>query len=134
MSCYRTNSPHADTHVGPDIDDQGWQKDAFPRTDARIKEGLTQHYTETICARRLRDRFPAAREAFRNLLDHQSGAYVRGPPQLDKNVIRAGESVRLASVRTRRARSDRCCERRLIRIGPQTAQLETGESTKEPKP
>ena len=100
---------HAYSHLGRDIDGSRWETEAFAKADLAIAEGIAQFYTEVIC-RRLQDRFPAAENAYRALLEYQSGPYriheAWANPKLKsenrKNADRAGEVVRSCMIEGRK--------------------------------
>jgi hypothetical protein len=91
---------HAYTHLGHDIDKRQWDTAAFAGADARIAEGLAQHYTRVICEERLHERLPAAGEAYRSLVACQRGAYRVHESWGGAGRV-AGEAVRLAMLTTR---------------------------------
>ena len=82
---------HAYTHLGKDIDGVTWNTDAFSDTDLYITEGLAQFYTKLLCEK-LSARFPAALEAYHNLLKWQPPPYtehenwLKGHPHLRESV------------------------------------------------
>ena len=100
---------HAYSHLGRDIDGGRWETEAFARADLNIAEGIAQFYTEMIC-RKLQERFPAAENAYRALLDYQSGPYrvheCWADPDLKvenrKHADRAGEVVRSCLIESRK--------------------------------
>jgi hypothetical protein len=65
---------HAYSHLGRDIHGGRWDTEAFAKAKLNIAEGIAQFYTETIC-RKFHNRFPAAENAYRALLQYQSGPY-----------------------------------------------------------
>lgn len=100
---------HAYSHLGRDIDGSRWETEAFARAELNIAEGIAQFYTEMIC-RKLRERFPAAENAYRALLEYQSGPYrihegwadSELNPQNRTGVDRAGEVVRSCMIESRK--------------------------------
>jgi hypothetical protein len=100
---------HAYSHLGRDIDGGRWETEAFARAELNIAEGIAQFYTEMTC-RKLQERFPAAENAYRALLEYQSGPYriheSWADPELKaenrKNADRAGEVVRSCMIESRK--------------------------------
>jgi hypothetical protein len=100
---------HAYSHLGLDIDGSRWETEAFARTELNIAEGIAQFYTKMTC-RKLQDRFPAAENAYRALLEYQSGPYrvheTWTDPKLNsqnpKSADRAGEVVRSCMIEGRK--------------------------------
>jgi hypothetical protein len=95
---------HAYTHLGQDIDGGDWETKAFARVDCRVAEGLAQHYARVVCEQRLKERYPAAGEAYRALVACQRGAYKVHESWADPS-RRMGEAVRLAMLTTRLQRT-----------------------------
>lgn len=90
---------HAYSHLGRDIDGEGWNTVSFAATDMTIVEGVAQFYTQVICES-LRVRFPAAHQAFEALSSKQSGPYVTYREWIDPTE-RGGEIMRVAMVECR---------------------------------
>lgn len=90
---------HAYTHLGRDIDSERWNTEQFARADLDIVEGLAQFYTAVLC-RRLTDRMPTAFEAYKQLLDKQSGPYTAHREWV-KDDEQGGEVVRVAMIECR---------------------------------
>ena len=90
---------HAYTHLGSDIDGQRWKVGDFARADLRIVEGLAQFYAEEVC-NRLESRVPAASEAYKRLLEHQSCPY-RAHEAWRSSGKAAGEVVRVSMIECR---------------------------------
>lgn len=65
---------HAYTHLGFDIDGEAWDAGDFARSDLELVEGLAQYYAEAVC-NNVVERFPAAIECFKWLLEKQHSAY-----------------------------------------------------------
>jgi hypothetical protein len=100
---------HAYSHLGRDIDGGRWETEAFAQADLYIAEGIAQFYTGMIC-RKLQDRFPAAENAYRALLEYQSGPYriheTWADPELNPQnravADRAGEVIRSCMIESRK--------------------------------
>lgn len=90
---------HAYTHLGRDIDGERWATGAFASADAALVEGLAQFYTSVVC-QKLEPRFPAAQQAYRALLELQSGPYV-AHNAWDTDAQAVGEAVRVSMLRCR---------------------------------
>ena len=100
---------HAYSHLGRDIDSTRWDTEAFARADMSIAEGIAQFYTEAVC-RKLEERFPVVGQAYRGLLEYQSGPYrvheqwanpeIKVPGNNDTG--RAGEVVRSCLIECRK--------------------------------
>lgn len=90
---------HAYTHLGKDIDGKSWSTQKFAQADLAIVEGLAQFYTEVVC-QKLRDRFPAALDAYKTLLEHQSEPY-RVQMEWAKAHEHQGEIIRFSMVHAR---------------------------------
>lgn len=88
---------HAYSHLGRDIDGTRWETGAFAQADLNIVEGLAQFYTGIVTAR-LRDRFPAAHEAYEKLLALQRGAYKAHVSWIPEGTTQGGEVIRSALV------------------------------------
>jgi len=90
---------HAYTHLGRDIDGRRWDVDVFSRTDSKIVEGLAQFYTRMICEK-IKDRFPAAVDAYTRLVAIQTGPY-RAHLDWGGTEDSTGEVVRFAMIEAR---------------------------------
>ncbi len=90
---------HAYTHLGRDIDSQRWNTEQFAAADLEIVEGLAQFYTAVLC-RRLEHRVPFAYEAYKTLLEKQSGPY-RAHLSWVKDDEQGGEVVRVTMIECR---------------------------------
>lgn len=90
---------HAYTHLGRDIDNERWETEWFAKSNLDIIEGLAQFYTQVLC-RRLKQRMPAAFEAFQALLEKQSGPY-RAHLDWVGGDERGGEIVRVSMIECR---------------------------------
>jgi hypothetical protein len=100
---------HAYSHPGRDIDGSQWDTEAFATAELNIIEGIAQFYTAVICEK-LRERFPAAEDAYKARLGFQSGPYrvheAWADPDLDsanpRNNESAGEVVRSCLIEARK--------------------------------
>ncbi len=90
---------HAYTHLGRDIDSNRWEVEKFADADLFIVEGLAQFYTSVIC-KKLELRYPAAMEAFVNLLAQQSRPY-RAHEEWAMDHHARGEVVRACLIKCR---------------------------------
>lgn len=90
---------HAYTHLGKDIDSQQWDTYAFDVADLRIVEGLAQFYTSVICEK-LSVRYPEALNAYKKLLEIQSGAYTVHTDWAKGEKSR-GEIIRVSMIKCR---------------------------------
>ncbi len=90
---------HAYTHLSHDIDNERWETERFAETQLNIVEGLAQFYTQVVC-KRIGQRMPAALDAYRALLDKQSGPY---KAHLDwvQDDEQGGEIVRVSMIECR---------------------------------
>lgn len=94
---------HAYTHAGRTIDGTSWDDDDFAHSDPAVVEGLAQHYTEAVTDR-IRARAPSAHDAYRMLLEHQSGPYLAHKTWFPKAPGQLGEIVRSAMLQARSRR------------------------------
>jgi hypothetical protein len=100
---------HAYSHLGRDIDSGRWDTEAFARAEMPIAEGIAQFYTEAVC-RKFEERFPAAGQAYRGLLEFQPGPYRVHEKWADPEIKvakkneadRAGEVVRSGLIECRK--------------------------------
>lgn len=90
---------HAYTHMGFDIDDQTWNTRDFAASSLEVVEGVAQFFTEAVC-RRLIHRWPDALDAYRALLEKQTGPYRAHLDWIPKDEA-AGEAVRNALIQFR---------------------------------
>jgi hypothetical protein len=93
---------HAYTHLGRDIDDEGWETMDFAETDVHIVEGLAQFYT-MVASRRLGPRMPAAHAAYEALLARQHGPYTAHREWVE-DAERGGEIIRVSMIECRSKR------------------------------
>ncbi|MCH8142838.1 MAG: hypothetical protein IH908_14705 [Proteobacteria bacterium] len=93
---------HVYTHLGGDIDDEGWETECFAASDLVIVEGLAQFYTEAVCSR-LHQRMPTALDAYNALLAIQSHPYRAYRDWLGDDE-RAGEIIRVSMIECRSKR------------------------------
>jgi hypothetical protein len=91
---------HGYTHLGRDIDGANWDTVGFAKSDADVKEGLAQFYTEVI-AQNIASRQPGAFEAFEKFLALQSGPYLAHKEWLKEEKQKRSESVRFALLASR---------------------------------
>lgn len=100
---------HAYSHLGRDIDTSRWDTEAFARAEMPIAEGIAQFYTGAVC-QKLEERFPAAANAYRALLEYQAGPYRVHEKWADPEIKvasgkvtgRAGEVVRSCLIECRK--------------------------------
>lgn len=90
---------HAYSHVGMDIDGENWETNAFARADIGIVEGLSQFYTAVVCEK-LVSRIPSALEAYKKLLDFQTGPY-KAHLDWSSDNLSAGEIIRVSMIQCR---------------------------------
>lgn len=92
---------HAYTHLGYDIDNRDWNTEEFARSDLHLVEGLAQFYTRVICEQ-ISQRFPAALDAFEELLKHQSDVYSEHKKWSTKGSLEhEGETIRISMLECR---------------------------------
>lgn len=70
---------HAYTHLGFDRDGTRWHGRGFENSDHPLKEGLAQYYTAIVV-----ERFPEAKQAYKELLPKQPPAYQAHAKWLEK--------------------------------------------------
>lgn len=92
---------HAYTHLGYDIDNRDWNTEYFACSDLHLVEGLAQFYTKVVCEQ-IEQRFPAAKEAFEELLKNQSEVYKEHENWSKKEASgHLGETVRISMIECR---------------------------------
>ena len=94
---------HAYTHLGFDIDDYYWETHDFAMTSSYVVEGIAQFFTSAVC-RRMESRYSEVLEAYKALLEKQSGPYKAHLEWIDEEEA-GGEAVRNALI-TFRSRSE----------------------------
>ena len=98
---------HAYTHLGYDIDNRDWNTEAFAESDVYLVEGLAQFYTEVICDQ-IKQRLPAAKDAFGKLLDGQGDVYREHKNwMIGDDSGRMGEAIRISMLE---CRSNEICD------------------------
>lgn len=90
---------HGYTHLGRDIDGASWETSGFSKSDADVKEGLAQFYTEVV-TQKLASRQPGVHEAYQSFLKMQSGPYLAHQKWL-KDQPQRSETVRFTLLSTR---------------------------------
>lgn len=91
---------HGYTHLGRDIDGASWDTAGFSKSDAEVKEGLAQFYTEVV-TQKVASRQPGAHEAYQKFLALQSGPYLAHQEWLKDQPHQRSESVRFALLASR---------------------------------
>ena len=91
---------HGYTHLGRDIDGASWDTVGFGRSDAEVKEGLAQFYTEVV-TQKVTSRQPSAHEAYKKFLTLQSGPYLAHQEWLKDQPHQRSESVRFTLLASR---------------------------------
>jgi hypothetical protein len=91
---------HGYTHLGRDIDGASWDTVGFGRSDAEVKEGLAQFYTEVV-TQKIASRQPGAHEAYEKFLALQSGPYLAHKEWLKDQPHQRSETVRFALLASR---------------------------------
>jgi hypothetical protein len=91
---------HGYTHLGRDIDGASWDTAGFAHSDAEVKEGLAQFYTEVI-TQKVATRQPGAYEAYEKFLALQSGPYLAHRGWLKDQPQQRSETVRFALIASR---------------------------------
>lgn len=91
---------HGYTHLGRDIDGASWNTAGFGETDAEVKEGLAQFYTEVV-TQKIASRQPGAHEAYEKFLALQSGPYLAHKEWLKEQPHQRSETVRFALLASR---------------------------------
>ena len=92
---------HAYTHLGYDIDNRDWDTEGFAESDVYLVEGLAQFYTEVICDQ-IKQRLPAAKNAFEKLLDGQSDVYKEHRKWFrGEDSEHMGEAIRISMLESR---------------------------------
>lgn len=91
---------HGYTHLGRDIDGANWDTVGFSKSDAEVKEGLAQFYTE-VATQNIASRQPGAFEAYETFLALQSGPYLAHKEWLKEQKHQRSESVRFALLASR---------------------------------
>jgi hypothetical protein len=91
---------HGYTHLGRDIDGANWDTVGFSRSDAEVKEGLAQFYTEVV-TKNIASRQPGAFEAYEKFLALQSGPYLVHKEWLKEEKHKRSESVRFTLLASR---------------------------------
>jgi len=91
---------HGYTHLGRDIDGANWDTVGFSKSDAEVKEGLAQFYTEVV-TQNIASRQPGAFEAYEKFLALQSGPYLAHKEWLKEQTHQRSESVRFALLASR---------------------------------
>ena len=91
---------HGYTHLGRDIDGTSWDTLGFSRSDAEVKEGLAQFYTEVVMLK-IANRQPGAHEAYEKFLALQSGPYLAHKEWLTEQPNQRSETVRFALLASR---------------------------------
>ena len=90
---------HGYTHLGRDIDGASWDTAGFSKSDAEVKEGLAQFYTEVVTQKVAR-RQPGAHDAYEKFLALQGGPYLTHKEWLKEQPQRL-ETVRFTLLSTR---------------------------------
>lgn len=91
---------HGYTHLGRDIDGASWDTVGFSKSDAEVKEGLAQFYTEVV-TQRIAGRQPGAHEAYTRFLEMQSGPYLAHKEWLKNQPHQRSETIRFALLASR---------------------------------
>jgi len=91
---------HGYTQAGFDIDGNNWPMEAFFHSETDLIEGLAQYYTERVL-QKLDHRITGACEAYKRLLEKQSGPY-RRHLHWTQELQASPEQVRQALLRVRR--------------------------------
>ena len=94
---------HAYTHLGRDVDGNSWETEAFGKAELSVVEGLAQYYTGCLCVR-LKERLPAALDAYQKLLGMQGDCYRAHESWRTHNERRRGEAIRAAMIQQRNER------------------------------
>ncbi len=92
---------HGYTHIGRDIDGHQWGFWDFFETGLDVKEGLAQFYTEVVAAK-LQPKHSGIYDAYRRLLELQTGPYLAHTQWLPGESRQRGESVRFTMIAYRR--------------------------------
>lgn len=91
---------HGYTHLGRDIDGANWDTVGFSKSDAEVKEGLAQFYTEVV-TQNIASRQPGAFVAYEKFLALQSGPYLAHEEWLKEEKHKRSESVRFTLLASR---------------------------------
>lgn len=91
---------HGYTHLGRDIDGANWDTVGFSKSDAEVKEGLAQFYTEVV-TQNIGSRQPGAFEAYEKFLALQSGPYLAHKEWIKEEKHKRSESVRFTLLASR---------------------------------